>query len=141
MCAAEVLQRVHALLAVFVVRMRFERMLMVVLVAAAAIVIVMMLMVVFMATGAGFLVVMVLVATAAIVIVMMLVLMTAGAGFLMVLMVMMMLVFTTARRGVGMLCVIFNGFCMHVGMHNVFGRRCGPAGFFECHKDGLLIYI
>ena len=140
MRAAQVLQRVNALFAVLVgrVRMRFMGVLMVfvvVLMAATAVVLMVMFVVVLMAAAAVVLVVMLV-----------MMLMAAGAGILvMVLMVMlvgmMVLMLTATRRGVGMFRVIFSIFRMHMGMRCVFGRSRSRAGLLECHRDGLLLYI
>ena len=139
MRTAEVLQRIHALFAVFVGSVRrglvFVMLVVMLMAAVAGILVVMMML---MATAAGVLVVMVVLMAAVAGILAVMVLMATAAG---VLVVVVMLMTTAARCRVGMHCHIFGIFCMHVGMRSAFARGCSRAGFFECHDDGLLIYI
>lgn len=124
-CAAEVLQRVNTLFAVFVggvlCRMMLMMFVMMMLVAAVASLVVMMMLV---AAAASLVVVMMLVAAVASFVVVMMMLVTAV---------------TAGRVGMGMVMRVC--FCMCVGVSDTFGRGCRHRGFVECHRNSLLIYI
>ena len=114
--------------------MVFVMLLMMMLVPAAAGIIV---MVVLVPAVAGIIVVMMLVPTVAGIIVVMM-LMPAAADIIVVMIVPLPAI--TSNR-VGVFYIIFGIFCMRVGVWSAFGCRCNSARIFECHKDGLLIYI